>query len=72
MQLVMTSDEAQIRIFADWSVSHLNRVPKDNRKTPRISCRCRERETAEKLWPNHVKNEQHIGSKRGEVTFPEI
>ena len=38
----------------------------------RISCRCRNKERrqtnkncpAEKSWPNHVKNEQHIGSKK--------
>ena len=34
MQMVMTSDETQIQIFADWPVSHAKRVTEDNRKNP--------------------------------------
>ena len=30
----MTSDETEIQIFADWPMSHANRVTKDNRKNP--------------------------------------
>ena len=30
----MTSDETQIQVFADWAMSHANRVTKDNRKNP--------------------------------------
>ena len=41
----MTPDETQIRIFADWPMSHAKRVTKDNRKNPEISCRCRDKET---------------------------
>ena len=32
MQMVMTSDETQIQIFADWLMSHAKRVTKDDRK----------------------------------------
>ena len=38
MQIVMTSDETQIQIFADWQVSHAKRVTKDNRKNPGPGC----------------------------------
>ena len=34
MQVVMTSDETQIHIFADWLMSHANRVTMDNSKNP--------------------------------------
>ena len=34
MQMVMTSHETEIQIFADWAMSHANRVTKDNRKNP--------------------------------------
>ena len=34
MQMVMTSDETQIQIFANWPMSHAKRVTKDNRKNP--------------------------------------
>ena len=34
MQTVMTSDETQIQIFADWPMSHAKRVTKDNKKNP--------------------------------------
>ena len=34
MQMVMTSDETQIQIFANWPVSHAKRVARDNRKNP--------------------------------------
>ena len=32
MQMVMTSDETQIQIFANWPMSHAKRVTEDNRK----------------------------------------
>ena len=32
--MVMTSDETQIKIFADWPMLHANRMRKDNRKNP--------------------------------------
>ena len=34
MQMVMTSDETQIQIFANWPISHAKRVTRDNRKNP--------------------------------------
>ena len=71
MQMVMTSDETQIQIFANWPMSHGKRVTMDNSKNPEyhvvatirilrtdISC------LAEKSWPHHVKNEQLIGSEK--------
>ena len=69
--MVMASDETQIHIFADWpAVSHAKRVvTKDNKKNPEyhVVAAIRRLRTdkncpAEKSWPNHVKNEQHIGS----------
>ena len=32
MQMVMTSDETQIQIFANWPMSRAKRVTRDNRK----------------------------------------
>ena len=32
MQMVMTSDETQIQILANWPMSHAKRVTRDNRK----------------------------------------
>ena len=34
MQMVMTTDETQIQIFADESMSHAKRMTWDNRKNP--------------------------------------
>ena len=34
MQMVMTSDETQIQIFANWPMSHAKRLTRDNRKNP--------------------------------------
>ena len=34
MQMVMTSDGAQIQILADWPMLHAKRLTKDNRKNP--------------------------------------
>ena len=48
MQMVMTSDETQIQILAHWPMSHAKRVTRDNRKKSRISCRCRDKETADR------------------------
>ena len=71
MQLVMTSDETQIQIFANWPMSHAKRVTRDTRKNPeyRVVAAIRQLRTdtncpAGKSWPNHVKNEQHIGSEK--------
>ena len=71
MQMVMTSVETQIQIFADWLMSHAKRVTRDNRKNPeyRVVAAIRKLRTdtncpAGKSWPNHIKNEQHIGSKK--------
>ena len=70
MQMVMTSDETQVQILADWPISHAKRVTRDNRKNPeyRFVAAIRKLWTdtncpAGKSWPNHVKNEQHIGSE---------
>ena len=41
MHMVMTSDEIQIKMFADWSMSHAKRVTLDNRQKSRILLRCR-------------------------------
>ena len=69
--MVMTSDETQIQIFANWPMSHAKRVTRDNRKNPeyRVVAAIRKLRTdtncpAGKSWPNHVKNEQHIGSEK--------
>ena len=69
--MVMTSDETQIQIFANWSMSHAERMTRDNRKNPeyRAVAAIRKLRTdtncpAGKSWPNHVKNEQHIGSEK--------
>ena len=71
MQIVMTSDETQIHIFANWPMLHAKRVTRDNRKNPeyRVASAIRKLRTdtncpAGKSWPNHVKNEQHIGSEK--------
>ena len=37
MQMVMTSDETQIQIFANWPMSHAKRVTRDNRKNAEYS-----------------------------------
>ena len=34
MQMVMTSDDTQIQIFANWPISQAKRVTRDNRKNP--------------------------------------
>ena len=34
MQMVMTSDETQIQIFAHWPMSHVKHETRDNRKNP--------------------------------------
>ena len=44
----MTSDETQIQIFANWPMSQAKRVTRDNRKKSRISCHCRDKETADR------------------------
>ena len=69
--MVMTSDETQIQIFANRPMSHAKRVTMDNRKSLeyRVVAAIRKLWTdtncpAGKSWPNHVKNEQHIGSEK--------
>ena len=71
MQMVITSDETQIQIFANWPRSHVKRLTSDNRKSLeyRVVAAIRKLRTdtncpAGKWWPNHVKNEQHIGSEK--------
>ena len=34
MQMVMTSDETQIQILANWPILHAKRVTRNNRKNP--------------------------------------
>ena len=62
-KMVMTSDETQIQIPANWPMSHAKRVTRDNWKNPeyhviaalsnlRTDTNC----PAGKSWPNHVKN----------------
>ena len=62
MQMVMTTDESQIQIFANWPMSNTKRVTRDNRKTPdyRVVAAIRKlrKDTncpAGKSWPNRVK-----------------
>ena len=64
--MVMTSDETQIQIFANWPMSHAKRVTRDNPEY-RVAAALRKLRTdtncpAGKSWPNHVKNEQHMHS----------
>ena len=72
--MVMTSVETQIQIFAKWPMPHAKRVPRDDRKNPeyrvvtairnlRTDTNCPEGKSSESCL-NHVKNEQHIGSKK--------
>ena len=67
----MTSDETQIQIFVHWPMSHAKRVTRDNRKNPEyhVVAAIRKLRTDKncptgKSWPNHLKNEQHIGSEK--------
>ena len=69
--MVMTSDETRIQILANWPMSHAKRVTRDNWKNPEyhVIAALRNLRTdtncpAGKSWPNHVKNEQHIGSEK--------
>ena len=70
MQMVMTSDETQIQIFANWPMSHAKRVTRDNRTNPeyRVIAAIRKLRTDKlsrrRIMANHVKNEQHIGSEK--------
>ena len=63
--------ETQIQIFANWPMSHAKRVTRDNRKNPEYQVaaaigklRTDKNCPAGKSWPNHVKNEQQIGSEK--------
>ena len=68
MHMVMTSDETQIQMFADWSTSHAKRVTVNNKQNPEyhvdVAMRTDKNCPAQNTWPNHVKNEQHIGSNK--------
>ena len=71
MQIVVTSDETQIQIFANCPMSHAKPVTRGNRKNPEyhVVAAIRKQRTdrncpAGKSWPNHVKNEQPIGSEK--------
>ena len=46
MQMVITSDETQIQIFADWPMSQT--PVKGQQEKSRISCRCRDKETVDR------------------------
>ena len=51
----------------DWATVTCKTYDKGKREKSRISCRCRDTDKncpAEKSWPNHVRNEQLIGSKK--------
>ena len=48
MPMVMTSDETQIQIFADWPMSHAKRVTKDNTKNPEYHGSCPDKEIADR------------------------
>ena len=68
MQMMMTADETQIQIFANWPMSHAKCMTMDKRKNPQYHVVVAIRKPwtekncpAEKSWPNHDKNEQHIG-----------
>ena len=70
-KMVMTSDETQIQILANWPMSHAKRVTRDNWKNPEyhVIAALRNLRTDTncppgKSWPNHVKNEQHIAAYR--------
>ena len=70
MQMVMTSDETQIQIFANWPMSHAKRVTRDKRKNSeyRVAAAIRKLRTdtncpAGESWPNHVKNERLLWPK---------
>ena len=67
----MTSDETRIQIFANRPMSHAKRVTRDNKKNLdyHVVAAIRKLLTdtncpAGKSWPNHVKNEHHIGSEK--------
>ena len=66
----MTSDETQIQILTHWPMSRAKHVRRLNRRKPEyhVAAVIRKLRTdtnypAGKLWPNHVKSEQHIGYK---------
>ena len=64
MHMVMTSVETQIQIFANWPVSHAKRVIRDRVVAAIRKLRTDKNCPAGKSCPKHVKNEQHIGSKK--------
>ena len=69
--MVMTSDETQIQILANWPMSHAKRVTRDNRKNLEYRVVAAIRKTADrhklsrrKSMAKPCKNEQHIGSEK--------
>ena len=70
MQMVMTPDETQIQIFANGQCHMQNAWPGTIGKIQNIVS-LRDKQTADRKTvpqenhgPNHVKNEQHIGSEK--------
>ena len=66
----MTSDEIQNQIFPDGPIWHAKRVTKDNWKSTECHVvvvitrfQTDKHRLAEKSYPDHVRCEQHIGSK---------
>ena len=61
----MTSDETQI-FFCQLANVLCKMLDKGQPQKSRISCRCSITilRTNKNSWPNHFKNEQHIGSKK--------
>ena len=47
-------------IFANWPMSHAKRVTRDKRKKSRISCHCRDKETADQIFYRSYGNRQHF------------
>ena len=67
MQMVMTSDEAQIQILADWPMLHAKRLDKGQQEKSRISCRVRDKETADKQKLFRKKNHGQSIFKRSNI-----
>ena len=63
--MVMTTDETQIQIFASRLMSHAKHQNPEYRVVAAMRKLRRDKNCpAGKSWPNHVKNEQHIGSEK--------
>ena len=57
MQMVMTSDETQIQIFADWPMPQAKRATKDNRKNPDYQVV----EAIRKMWTDETVSQKNQG-----------